>query len=147
MHSQPQLSADAEYGATVPNVRSLEAILRAITTLYPQYQAVGDFHSHPYDELHLLEEKRGWDYTSSDEESNMALARTMSELDQHMHVAFVIAMARCSQKAARGHYKGLRNTIQVSLGNCRVIVAAYRSLGSGRLTKSNIRLRLSGMVS
>ena len=147
MHSQPQLSADTEYGAVVPNARSLDAILTATTALNPQYQAVGDFHSHPYDELGILEEKRAWNYTGSDEESNIQLARTMSELGQHMLVAFVIAIARCSQKITRGPYRGLRNTIQISLGNCRVIVAAYRSLGSGRLTKSNIRLRLSGMVS
>lgn len=144
--SQPQLSADTEYGAVVPNARSLDAILKATTTLYPQYQAVGDFHSHPYDELNLLEENRGWDYTGSDEESNILLARIMFQLGQHMLVAFVIAIARCNQRVNRGYYRGLRNAIQMSLGNCRVIVAAYRSLGSGRLTKSNIRLRLSGMV-
>jgi len=146
MLSQPQLSADTEYGAVVPNVRSLDAILKATTTLYPQYQAVGDFHSHPYDDLYVLEEKKGWDYTGSDEDSNILLAQTMSQLGQHMHVAFIVAIARCTQRTARGRYRGLKNTIQLSLGNCRVIVAAYRSLGSGRLTKSNIRIRLSGMI-
>ncbi|MHC4982399.1 MAG: hypothetical protein ACYTF6_04425 [Planctomycetota bacterium] len=146
MHSQPQMSADTEYGQVVPNAKSLDAILRATTTLYPQYQAVGDFHSHPYDELYILEEKRGWNYSGSDEESNIRITRTMSELGQHMLVAFVIGIARSNQRVTRGHYRKLRNTIQMSLGKCRVVVAAYRSLGSGRLTRSNIRLGVSGMV-
>jgi hypothetical protein len=34
----------------------------------------------------------------------------------------------------------------MSVGNCRAIVAAYRSLGSGRLSDQNISLQLSGMV-
>ena len=45
---------------------------------------------------------------------------------------------------ARSHFRGLRNTPQMTLGNCRVILGAYRNLGTGRLTNSNIGLRLSG---
>lgn len=146
MRAQPQLSADSGYGHVEPNPRSLDAILKATTALYPQYQAVGDFHSHPYDELWVLDRDRGWDCTPSDDTSNVLLARAMSELGHHMSVAFVIGIARSSQRAPLGHYRGLRNTLQLGLGNCRVIVAAYRSLESGRLTGSNTRLSLSGTL-
>jgi hypothetical protein len=144
MRSQVQLSAEAAFGHVEPNPRSLDAILRATAALHPQYQAVGDFHSHPYDESWELDAKRGWDYTPDDEDSNIVLARAMAEHAQRIDVTFVIAIARSGHPVARRHYKQLRNTIQMSLGNCRVILAAYRSLESGRLTRSNIHLRLSG---
>ena len=59
-------------------------------------------------------------------------------------MAFVIAIARCTPRVTPSHYRGLKNTMQMSLGPCRVILAAFRSLGSGHLSTSNIRLRLSG---
>jgi hypothetical protein len=146
-HAQPQLSADGDAGGVAPNPRSLQAILAAMSTLYPQCQAVGDFHSHPYDALALLEDRRGWKSTASDEGSNIVLAQGMTELGHRMHVSLVVAVARTTQKVVRGHYRGLRNTVQMNLGKCRVIVAGYRSLASGRLTDTNIRLRLSGIAS
>jgi len=147
MRSQPQLSADSRYGFVEPNPRSLQAILGATTALYPQYQAVGDFHSHPYDDLSLLDEMKGWEYTPADEDSNVDLARILRDMGHRILVTFVIGVARSSQHVAPSHYRGMRHTIQTSLGGCRIIVAAYRSLESGRLTRSNIRLRLSGTTS
>jgi hypothetical protein len=147
MCSYPQLSADGESGFVVPNARSLDAILGASTALHPQYQAVADFHSHPYDDLSLMEQKKGWEYTAADEASNIDVSRALGRLGHHVSVTFVIAVARCKQKVARSHYRGMRNTVQMSLDGCRVIFAAYRSLESGRLTRSNIRLRLPGMAS
>ena len=148
MRSQPQLSADADYKAVQPNSRSLDVILDATTALYPQYQAVGDFHSHPYDDFWQLERDRGWEYSQWDEEANMNFAQTLSDRGrQHrLLVSFVVAIARSNRTVARRHFRGMRNTIQMSVGNCRVIVAAYRSLGSGQLTRSNVRLRLAGAV-
>jgi hypothetical protein len=146
-YCQPQMSADNQHKSVIPNVRSLEAIITAAATLYPQYQAIGDFHSHPYDELANLDAARGWGYTSADETSNVDLSHMMADLGHRVHVMFVIAIARSRRAAPRSHYKGMRNTIQVSLGNCRAILAAYRSLESGRLTRRNVRLRLAGMSS
>lgn len=144
MRSQPQLSAESGYGFVRSNPRSLDAILSATGALYPHYQPLGDFHSHPYDDFSLLDRMGGWEYTSGDEEANIDLARALSERGHRVLVAFVIGIARCNQKVLRSHFKGMENTFQVSLGNCRAIIAAYRSLESGRLTKSNICLRPSG---
>jgi len=144
MRSQPQLSAASDYGFVEPNPRSLDAILRATRALYPQYQALGDFHSHPYDDFAGLDEKRGWEYTPSDERSNVELTQVMADMGERILVSFVLAVAQSSQNVPRTHYRGLKNTFQISLGNCRVILAAYRSLGTGRLTQRNICLRLAG---
>ncbi len=147
MHSLPQLSADAGYNGVAPNEKSFDAILQATSMLYPHCQVVGDFHSHPYDNLSLLEKRGGWTCTDSDERSNIDVAQIMSRHGHRIQLALIIAIARCRKKAPRSHYKGLKNTVQVSIGNCRAIIAAYRSLESGRLTETNTRLRIAGMAS
>jgi hypothetical protein len=147
MRSQPQLSAEGQYLFVEPNPRSLDAILTVTRVLHPQYQAVGHFHSHPYDDLAEMEEKEGWRYSSSDEDINRDFAQVMGQLHQRINVTFIVSICRCGQGISCSHHRGRANTIQMSINGCRVIVAAHRSLGSGRLTESNIRLALSGMVS
>ena len=147
MRSQPQLSAEGQYEFVEPNPRSLDAILTVTQALYPQYQAVGHFHSHPYDDLAEMERKEGWRFSSSDEEINQDFAQVMNEMHQRIAATFIVGICRSGQSITRSHFHGRLNTIQMSINGCRVIVAAYRSLGSGRLTESNIRLALSGMVS
>ncbi|MBN1942367.1 MAG: hypothetical protein JW849_03640 [Phycisphaerae bacterium] len=147
MRSQPQLSAEGQYLFVEPNPRSLDAILTVTKALHPQFQAVGHFHSHPYDDLAVMEEKEGWRFSSADEEINRDFAQVMSDLHQRIAVTFIVSICRCGQSIPHSHYRGRANTIQMSINGCRVIVAAHRSLGSGRLTESNIRLALSGMVS
>jgi hypothetical protein len=146
MRSHPQLSAEVGTRFAELNPRSLDALLRATAAFYPQYQAVGDFHSHLYDDLNVLIQTRGWEYSESDEDGNITLAQLLADLGHRISVAFVIGIARSVRRVARGHFRGRRNTMQMSLANCRVIVGAYRSLGSGRLTQSNISLRLSGVT-
>lgn len=146
MRSQPQLSADGDTGGVEPNQRSLEAILEATATLFPQYQAVGDFHSHPYDDLARLEAKRGWEYSADDEAVNIDVSRTMAELGHPPEVAFVVAIAHSAKRVRRGRYRGLDNTLQLSVGDCRVVIAAYRSLESGCYSARNICLQLPGRI-
>ncbi len=107
---------------------------------------VGDFHSHPYDNLDVLEDLRGWQFTCDDERSNVEISHTLSDLGHCALVTFILAIARCKPRVNQRPYKGMRNTIQICVGDCRVILAAYRSLESGRLTSNNIRLRLAGPV-
>lgn len=147
MRSQPQLSAEGQYLFVEPNPRSLDAILTVTKALHPQFQAVGHFHSHPYDDLAEMEEREGWRYSSSDVGINQDFAQVMAKLHQRITVTFILGICRCGQSIPHSHFRGRANAIQMSINGCRVIVAAHRSLGSGRLTESNIRLALSGMVS
>jgi hypothetical protein len=143
MRAQPQLSADGSYGFVEPNTVSLRAMLPAARTIYPRYQVIGDFHSHPYDSLGALEFHRGWRYTRTDERSNIDVARTLVDLHQRSLVTFVLAIARCSQRPHRRLFRRLPNTRQLSVGGCRIILAAYRCLASGRLSAQNVHLHLS----
>ena len=146
MHSQPQLSAEGGNGHVTPNFRSLRAILEATGAMYPQYQAIGDFHSHLYTDFTELDDRKGWEFSTSDEMSNMEVIRPMTEHGRSMQVSFILAIARSMRKVPRSHFRGLKNTLQLSLGDCRVVLAAYRSLESGRLTRANTRLGLSGIA-
>jgi hypothetical protein len=146
MRSHPQLSALGATDFVEPNSASLDAILSASAAFYPQYQAVGDFHSHPYDDFGVLIRAKGWLYSGGDEDVNINLAQAMGALGQRLFVAFVIGIAKSTQRVARSHFRGRKNTIQMSLGVCRIILGAHRSLASGRLTQQNISLRLSGLT-
>jgi len=146
MRSHPQLSADGCSSFVELNERSLGALLDASGALYPQYQAVGDFHSHLYGDLKQMVQAGGWQFSGADDEANVRLARQLAESGHRICVAFVIGVARSGQRVARSHFRGLKNTMQMSLGSCRAVLGAYRSLGSGRLTTTNIRLRLSGVA-
>ncbi len=146
MHSQPQLSAEGGSDYVTPNPRSLRAILDATGAMYPQYQAVGDFHSHLYRDFAEMDDHKGWECSTGDEASNRQLAEAMAEHGHPMLIAFVLAIARSTRRVSRDGFRGLKNTLQLSLGDCRIVIGAYRNLESGRLTRTNTRLSLSGIA-
>jgi hypothetical protein len=111
---------------------------------YPHHQAVGDFHSHPFDDLTALRENRGWTYTREDEQANMEFSAAMAELGHRIEVALVVCIARGGKTPAGRHFRGEKNTYQLAVDQCRVVVVAYRSLGSGRLSRANTRLCIAG---
>lgn len=145
LQAHPQLSAQSGYHSVEPNDASFRAILQATRAMYPQYLAIGDFHSHPYDDRTSLEARKGWRFTDADEQSNIQLVESLAQHAQRFHVSFVVALARCAGVLPRGHFRRQCHTLQLSIGGCRVVLGAFRSLGSGRLTERNLRLRLAGV--
>ncbi|MDH3582806.1 MAG: hypothetical protein OER86_01170, partial [Phycisphaerae bacterium] len=143
---QLQLSAEGAMGWVEPNDRSMLALLKASTTLFPHYQVVGDFHSHPYDQWSDLVYHEGWTYSSADQKANYQAAKSMIDQGHRMMMAFIVAVARSGRKVRPSRFRGLPNTIQLSVGECRTVVAAYRSLESGRYSTRHLRLRLPGML-
>ena len=140
------MSAEGFYDGVVPNERSLAAVLSATASLFPQYEAVGDFHSHCYDDVDELERRRGWEYSKGDENFSVAAFREGGDVPFRPAVTFIIAVAGSTRKARTGRFRGLRNVMQLSIGGCRFVLGAFRVLGSGRYTKENIRLSVAGMA-
>ena len=144
MRSQPQLSAEGSFGEVLPNERSLQAVLDATRTLFPQYQVVGDFHSHCYDTLETLLARRGWEYSRGDEASSVETFDQMLGAGERPLVTFIVALARCARRVHPGRHRGLKNTYRLNIGGCRVVLGAYRVLGSGRYSRRNITLGITG---
>lgn len=146
MRSQPQMSAEGFYDGVVPNDRSLAAVLSATTSLFPQYEAVADFHSHCYDDINELESRGGWRYSDGDERSNIVTFQETGDVLFRPSVTFIVGVAKSARRTPAGRFHGLKNVMQLSVGSCRFTVGAFRILGSGRYTKQNIRLSVAGMV-
>ena len=146
MRCEPQLSADGAHYWVMWNERSIDALLDAARILFPSYELIGDFRSHAYGGLADVTADRGWMFSDGDEADLLAWAHHMRDVGQKPVISLVAAIARSERAVERSHYQGRRNTLQMSVGNCRVVIGAYRVLGSGSSSDRNIRLRAAGMV-
>lgn len=149
MRSEPQLSAEGAMGYVDVSDKSLEVLLDAAKDLFPQYEIVGDFHSHPYDDFDELVGAElvgtgGWRYSSADEEESVSQMQELESMDERPWVAFVVAIARGKESAQRGHYRDHENTLQFCAAGCRIVIGAYRILASGRYSTKNLELRIMG---
>lgn len=153
MRSQPQLSAVAKPSTVIPNPYALEALSNFVDTEWPQYEIIGDFHSHPWQDWSELEKQKGWQFSGQDEVSISSWVGDLRRRDSSHKpsVSFVIAVAKGGPYKGRSfRYNDLTNTLQFTVGlfdkSCRIVIAGYRILGSGRCTDKNIRLLLPGFI-
>jgi hypothetical protein len=146
MRCQPQLSAEGTTYSVHWRMKSINALIEASRTLFPWFDLVGEFHSHPYESLSRLVEKRGWELSEQDVYDLTAWYRHMRTLQQRPVVALVAGIAKSDRVVERTHFKDIENTLELSAGGCRFIIKAYRILGSGKVSEMNIRLRAMGMV-
>lgn len=145
MRAQPQLSAVAGPRYVEPNYRSLDALVGATSTLFPQQQLIGDFHSHVYENASELRLSKGWQPSEEDQRSSMQWIRSLRELGHAPEVDLIIAVARCHRRVPCSHYGGLPNKLQATVGNCRVIVSGYRILQSGCYAEEGVSLSVPGL--
>ncbi|HUT55542.1 MAG TPA: hypothetical protein VM658_19280 [bacterium] len=147
MRCQPQLSAHSKSTWVIRSERSIKALMQATQSLFPAYELIGEFHSHAYDTLSDLETNRGWEFSEGDEGDLVYWARDMKDkLGQKPAVSLVAAIASCERNAERRHHNGIKSTLELSAGGCRIIINAYRVLGSGRPSNQNVILKAPGMI-
>jgi hypothetical protein len=141
---QPQMSAASGPQHVEPSQRSVEALREASAVLFPQYQITGDFHSHVYDDVALMMRARGWEPSDVDTAYSYHWTRRMREAGDRPQVDLVVAIARSPRRVRRSHHAGLANTIQTSVGDCRVVIGAHRILTSGHYTQQGVHLIVPG---
>jgi hypothetical protein len=147
MRCQPQLSAHSKSTWVIRSERSIKALMQATRSLFPAYELIGEFHSHAYESLYALEDNRGWEFSRGDEGDLVYWAREMKDkLNQKPAVSLVAAIAVSERNAERRHHNGIPSTLELSAGGCRVIINAYRVLGSGRPSNKNVILKAPGMI-
>jgi len=144
LRAQPQLSAEGSPSAVRPSYLSVGALQEAVATLFPQHQLVGDFHSHVYEDMAELSGASGWRPSEGDKRLCAELFDDMKARGHTPHVDFIVAIARCQRRVHHSHYRQLPNTLQTSVGNCRVVIGAHRILHSGNYTDRNTHLTLPG---
>jgi hypothetical protein len=146
LRCQPQLSADGAAYWVSWNQKSLDALMEATRSLFPSYDLVGDFHSHPYDTFPEMRRRKGWLLSKPDERDLVRWSQHMKGLGQRPSISLVAAVSRSDRAVQRSRYREKETTLQLSAGGCRVIIQAYRILGSGKASDRNLRLRAAGML-
>lgn len=141
----PQLSAEASYLSVSWREKSFAALAEAAQALFPHYQLVGDFHSHPYDSLAELRCRKGWLPSRGDESNNQEWCAFMRGLGETPQIAFVLAIARSRAAARRSRPHNLPYALQTNVGGCRVIIGVSRILGSGQYSTGHVELRAPGL--
>jgi hypothetical protein len=137
-----QIRARTSGSSAWPNERSLDAQVEAAEILFPYYEVVGDFHSHPYRTLRQIYRRKGWEYSVDDEAHNLGWVKRMHEsFGHHPRVGFIIAIAKAG-KVRRGKAYFLRRqfVIKTDLGSHHVFIAAYRILTDGTYSNKGIVL-------
>jgi len=118
----------------------------AATTLFPQQQAIGDFHSHVYTDIGELRYNEGRQPSGGDAGFAMHWSRSMRDLGHAVQVDLVIAIAQCARRVPHSHYVRMGNTLQATVGACRAVIGAYRILQSGSYATNGVRLSVPGMA-
>lgn len=141
----PQIRAKSSSSSVTPSARSLNALVEASGSLFPQLEIIGDYHSHPYRNYLELKKFRGWYASREDAISSASLFHDLNarkERPHQMRVSLVIAIAEGRGNAVPDIMKDKKNLHHLKIGGCHVIVTAYRLLSNGAMTTTNLTLRL-----
>jgi len=96
--------------------------------------------------MSCLTRARGWFPSKIDEQFNRHWVKELTELGHRPLVAFIVALAHSEKHVSMSHFRGERNTLQISINGCRIIIAVHRILMSTRYYSENIYLRVPGLM-
>jgi hypothetical protein len=140
----PQIRAKASKESVLPNSKSIEAVIEAASSLFPQLEIIGDYHSHPYRNVRRLRQISGWEASPNDhigiEELYRGL-RTHPRRKHRLRVSFIVAIAKGRSIAAPPtHLQGKRNVVHMVVAGCHIYLSCYRILSNGKMTDSGVNL-------
>jgi len=141
----PQIRAKSSSSSVTPSARSLNALVEAADSLFPQLEIIGDYHSHPYRNYVELKRLRGWSASREDAISSASLCRDLQarkDRPHHMKIALVIAIAEGRGSAIPDNIRDKTNVYHLKMAGCHVMLSAYRILSNGGMTAANVTLRL-----
>ncbi|MGD0237900.1 MAG: hypothetical protein ABSC55_25625 [Syntrophorhabdales bacterium] len=121
-------SAERERSACTPNPRALELKKDLITSFFPQYEFLGDYHSHPYTEPYT-EALMGTDcYKFSGYDYAHILGEPHYWMKHHYRVGMVLTVSLLKRKSGRQNRMVNTNTIEFTFGNYRLFLTGYVSM-------------------
>jgi hypothetical protein len=120
-----QLRAKATPDSVMPNSESLAAHLEVGNEFFPHLELVGDYHTHPYNDLRDLVANHGWEYSDGDLRSLPHYLVDVRARNERPLFSLVVAVAE-GGKAGKRPFKRERNVVQVPVGNLFFVIGAYR---------------------
>ncbi len=140
----PQISSQASYDRFKPMDESYAALEKVRKHSFPQFSIVGEFHSHPYDNLADLRDCRGRKNSEKDAK-RWAWAKKSGDYGD-LHFALVVAITQLRKKRAVGMRYLTDNHLCFNIEDLRVHLSGTRILSSGNLSERNLKIRFSKMM-
>lgn len=116
-------SAEMEPDACLPSDEALGLKRDLMTSFWPQFDFLGDFHTHPYDSIAEVNEIRGWCFSEVDQDHITDHAPFWRR--HGYRVGLVLTIARMGRASGRDHQWLDTSTIEFTLGNYRMWLKAY----------------------
>ncbi len=111
--------AERRNSSVLPS-EGLNVVKDLITSYWPQYSFLGDFHSHPYEHYKDVEEIKGYEFSEGDRESMLQ----KKENDDDFRISLVMTIASL-KKASNSEPKFIsENTINWTFNNYRFWLSA-----------------------
>jgi hypothetical protein len=139
----PQLRASADHESVMPNEQSIDQHLKLIDRLMPEKTVVGAMHTHPYDDLKELLDRRGWRFSTVDSLFSRGAYPYWLKQGHRPEVEVIVAVAE--KHTARKHSNEQRfgtNTHSYTLAGCELVFSAYRVRRDGEIEHEPIHLEL-----
>lgn len=116
-------SADRKIDSCYPLDATLELKRDILTSFWPQYDFLGDFHSHPYDTKDEVINGKLYEFSQQDIDS--VEGRSDFWLKHNYRVGLVLTVAKLARTSNKEHKWIEPNTIEFTLGNYRLWLSGY----------------------
>jgi hypothetical protein len=144
----PQLRAVGGEAFVRPSDKSVGALCELADSLFPHFEIVADFHSHPYKSLEQLRNSRGWMTSNQDDRGIEVFARRLrnakNQRPHNLRLTLVIAIGKARGKTTPRRSKA--NVLSFQMAGCRIYIAGYRILSGGQTTSAGICLQRRGEI-
>jgi hypothetical protein len=122
----PQLRAHMRTSAVNWNSESIKVQHDVASRLSPQWQILGDFHSHPYRDLAAMRAARGWEFSAADERVNQNFTGELERLGHRPVIGLVIAVAKKGKAVSASEVHGHGpHTARFTLGPFEYVLGAW----------------------
>lgn len=140
MRSSPQIRAEMKKNECFPRDESYEVLMEVSNDIFPQYEIVGEYHSHPYDLLSDLMSAKGWEPSDADKKSMSHIVKTMKQGNHRMRISMIVAIAKGNKTEMKGRFKNKENVLKFHVGGCHIFISVYRVLSGGVIDEQGITL-------
>jgi len=122
----PQLRALMRANSVDWNSESIKVQHDIASKLSPQWQLLGDFHSHPYRGLAELRAAPGWEFSAADQRVNRGFMAEVKALGHQPVVGLVIAVAKKGKSVSAGDPHGHGpHTMRYTLGPFEYVLGGW----------------------
>jgi hypothetical protein len=130
-----ETSAIRKESSVDPKRDSLKLKRDIVSSFWPQFDFLGDFHTHPYENCKEVVQYDGFNFSPDDYDD---IEKKYKYWKKHNYrVGLVLTIAMLNRKSSREHRWISNNCIDFTLGNLRLWIKGYVAF------EKNIKLRLT----